>query len=132
MQYYYKLDQVNQVDFIPYVGNDSHYSGISMTRLTDDNYNYSDGQITFVGYRLKAAAPFKNAKYNETITLQTKHGMLVASQTYDDSGTGFETTLDFVDYVIHTGTGRFKCKNKIRILFNNNNNGHKTRKILVV
>jgi len=117
MPYYYSLDEVNTVDFIPYTNN-SNYSGISMTRLRNKNYaKYVNGQITFVGFRLNALAPFKMAKYNETITLQTKNGMVVASQTYNDSGDSFETTLNFVEYMVHNATGIFRGKKWLRIDF---------------
>ena len=119
MPYYYSLDEVNTVDFISYAEN-SPYSGISMTRLMNNVHTkYVDGQITFVGYRLIVSPPFNVAKYNETITLQTKNSMVVASQTYDDSGKDFETTLNFVDYMIHNATGIFRGKKWLRINFFN-------------
>jgi len=119
MKYYYTLKNVNTVDFIPYV-KDSNYSGISMTKLTGPRYKqYTNGQITFVGYRLKAKKPFNVAKYNETATLQTKDGMVVASLTYDDKGDGFATTVDSLDYMIHNGTESFAGKKIMRITFDN-------------
>jgi hypothetical protein len=117
MPYYYSLDQVNTVDFMAYTNN-SPYSGISMTKLMDKTYNrYTDGKITFVGYRLMPSALFTKAQYNETITLQTNNSMVVASQTYEDSGNSFETTVNFVDYMIHNATGIFKGKKWLRINF---------------
>lgn len=120
MKYYYSLAEVNTVDFIPYTNN-STYSGISMTRLMDRTYTkYKNGQISFVGYRLNALAPFSSPKYHETITLQTPHGMLVASQVYNDPGNGFETTIDSLNYMIHNGTGSFIGKKWLKINFYNN------------
>ena len=119
MKYYYTLKNVNTVDFIPFI-KDSSYSGISMTKLTGPKYNhYKNGQITFVGYRLKVNPPFNVAKYCETVTLQTKDGMLVASLTYDDKGDGFATTVDSLEYMIHNGTKSFDGKKIMKINFDN-------------
>jgi hypothetical protein len=120
MKYYYKLGDDLTVDFIPYTG-ESNYSGISVTKLTDSKHStYIGGEITVIGYRLNTRQPFKKAKYNETYTLQTNKGMFVASKTYNDSGTGIDTTVPVVNYMIYNGTGIFKGKTRMNIKFHNN------------
>jgi hypothetical protein len=74
--------------------------------------------------------PFTVALYNETATLQTKHGMLVASTTYEDSGSGFDTTVNSVKYMIHNGTGAFEGKKWMTIYFFNNQ-PYKQRRIVI-
>jgi len=110
--YYYTLEQQVEIDFVPYTGDDSFYSGTSMSRLTDSTYNnYINGDIGFVGYRFKSSGLFDDKpRFNETITLKTPDGMLVASQTYEDSGTTYATEVDCVYFMIHNGVGKFKGK----------------------
>jgi hypothetical protein len=125
MKYYYDLENVSTLNFIPYINN-GVYSGVSMTKLKNKKNNqYNGNQITFVGYRLIQHYPFNTAKYNETITLQVYNGMLVASQIYDDSGSGFDTTVSFVKYMIHNGSGIFNGKKWLKITFDNTSNPKK-------
>lgn len=118
MKFYYDLENVNTLNFISYIGSDSNYSGFSMTKLRDNN-KYTSDKISFLGYRVKAGAPFTVGQYNETVTLQTTQGMVVASTTYADPGSGLATEIKRVHYMIHNGTGIFKNKTWLTIDFNN-------------
>jgi hypothetical protein len=131
--YYYTLDEQITIDFIPYVGSSSYYSGTTMSRLTDSSYSkYIDGEIGFVGYRFKPSSLFDSKpRFNETITLKTPEGMLVASQTYEDSGTTYATEVDSVNFLIHNAVGRFR--GKTRVLFKYYTiNGRKIRTVEVL
>jgi len=110
--YYYALEDTVKIDFLQYAGGDSPYSGTEMIRLTDSTYSkYVSGDLQFVGYRFPQSALLDDKpRYNETITLKTPDGMLVASQTYIDSGTTSATEIDTVNYMIHNGVGGFKGK----------------------
>ena len=122
IELFYDLSKVNTVDFIPYLSPSSPYSGISITRLRTNNTFkkfWSDSKITFVGYRIPAQDLFVHAQYNETITLQTSDGMLSATTTYPDSGGGFNTTVDKVQYMILNGTGKYKQSTLLTIHFDN-------------
>lgn len=119
---FYDLSKVNTVTFIPYINPSAPYSGISITRLRTDNTFkkfLGNSKLTFVGYRIPAQQLFKHAQYNETITLQTSVGMLTATTTYTDSGDGFNTTVDKVQYMILNGTGIYKKSTMLTIHFNN-------------
>lgn len=119
---YYSLSGILQLDFVPYTPGSS-YSGVTMIHLTNSNYTLLDlsSQITFVGYRLAAnpAAGWLVGQYNETITMQTPSGMVVASTTYDDLGTGFATTTSSETYMVYNGTGTYANARNLVIYFNN-------------
>ena len=116
--FYYSLDEQVSIDFEPYVGESSYYSGTTMSRLTNSTYTqYINGEIGFVGYRFKPSSLFNSKpRFNETVTLKTPDGMVVASQTYEDSGTTYATEVDRVYFMIHNGAGIFRGKSWL--LFN--------------
>ena len=119
---YYSLSGILQLDFVPYTPG-SAYSGVTMLHLTNSDYTLLDpsSQITFVGYRLAAnpATGWPIGKYNETITLQTPSGMVVASTTYYDPGTGFATTTPSETYTVYNGTGNYANARYLVIYFDN-------------
>ena len=102
------------------MGSTSPYSGVSITPLTNSNYNpIPDTTVTFVGYRVPNTTILSTPVYNETVTIVIENSTLNAVATYADSGTGFETTLPFQEYTVTGGTGAFKHVNKMVIKFNN-------------
>jgi hypothetical protein len=122
---YYKTTNFIDLTFIPYQGtSDSPFSGITVACMTDSSYEVDpSSNITFVGYRIPLPDPntsgFTANQYNETITVQTLNGNFSAVATYSDSGTGFETTNTFQDYMILNGTGKYAYAKLIRIVFDN-------------
>ena len=58
-------------------------------------------------------------QYSEKLLLQTLDGEIEASTIYNNSGTGFETTIDFVDYYVNYATHKYKKAKRVRIFFDN-------------
>lgn len=119
---YYTTNTTEQLNFIPYIPN-SVFSGLTMTYMTTDNtFTTLDKKklITFNGYRL---VPVNNniddPQYNETFTITTPDGNLVATATYIDNGTSFITELDKLEYMVLNGSGIFSNAFKVIIHFDN-------------
>lgn len=116
---YYTTNTTQQLDFIPYIPN-SVYSGITMTVMTNVNFSLTPNTlITFVGYRLPVNTYLPLPQYNETITINTPLGNIIASATYTDSGTTFISTVAFQKYLVLNGDGKFINASHIIIYFDN-------------
>jgi len=116
---YYTTNNTEQVGFIPYTQN-NRYSGITITRMTDSSFNLLNNYlITFVGYRIPAGSNLLTAQYNETVTINTPVGNIVAAATYSDSGTEFISTIDFQRYLVLNGDGIYVNSSHIIIYFDN-------------
>lgn len=121
---YYTINTTEQLTFIPVVGSNSPYSGITVTRLSDNTYTLKPAtMLTFTGYRIvpqnAGVSQIAVAQYNETINLRNEHGTLTAASTYDDAGGGFATTTPSETYPVLNGTGRYAYAKHITILFDN-------------
>jgi hypothetical protein len=103
----------------------SPYSGISIVRLTDSNYQELPHSytITSVMYRIKMpsldALDLPGNECHETLTITTPAGNLTAVATYYDPGTTFATEFKQVDFMVLNGIGKYKFANLIRIFYNN-------------
>ena len=108
------------LNFIPYIGSTSPFSGISITPLTDPSYTpIPHTSVTFVGYRVPNTTIMSTPIYNETVTIVLNQSTLTASASYEDTGSGFETTLPSQEYTVTGATGLFKAINKMIIKFDN-------------
>lgn len=80
--------------------------------MTDSKYNpLLNTKIQFNGVRLIPNNPISNIlepQYTEKLLIQTPDGEIEASTLYNDSGSGFETTIDFVDYYVNHATHKYK------------------------
>ena len=116
---FYDLSKVNRTYLIPPQGGNTQYSGVLMTRLKDRNGNYTFDKITSAATRINKGTLFAFNQRNETITLQTQYGTVVATATYPDNGVGPLTTAPFVNFFILNGSGYFKGKTTLKITYNN-------------
>jgi len=121
---YYTINTTEQLTFIPIVGSNSPYSGITTTHMTDKSFNINPNTlITFTGYRIVPETPLVSniavAQYNETIHIKNENGSLVAVSTYSDAGDGFATTTSSETYMVLNGTGRYAYAKHITIVFDN-------------
>jgi hypothetical protein len=99
------------------------YRGSAVLRMTDSKYKpLLTTKIQFNGERIVPSNPLSNLlepQYTEKLLLQTPCGEIEASTIYNDSGTGFETTIDFVDYYVNHATQKYKKAKRVRIIFDN-------------
>ena len=59
-------------------------------------------KIHFSGERLISKNPISNIiepQYYEKVLIQTSDGEIEAATLYNDSRTGFETVIDFIDFL---------------------------------
>jgi hypothetical protein len=129
---YYRLTQSDTstesnaaiLDFIPYIGTQSTYSGLQTSFMMDENKVPNKDVISFIGYRTPATALGVYSiysLYNETVIIQTETGYISAAAIYNDGGTGFATEKPFVEYAVSAATGEFVGAKIITIFFNNVN-----------
>ena len=121
---YYTVNTTEQLTFIPVVGDNSPYSGITITHMTDANYAIvSNSMLTFTGYRIvpenESVSKITVPQYNETITLRNENGTLTATSTYSDAGSGFATTTPSETYTVLNGSGKYAYAKYITIVFDN-------------
>lgn len=99
------------------------YRGASVRRMTDDKYKpLLTTKIQFEGNRLVPNNPISNIiepQYSEKLLIQTPDGEIEASTLYNDSGSGFETTIEFVDYYVNHASNKYKKAKFVRIIFDN-------------
>jgi hypothetical protein len=81
--------------------------------------------LTFEGHRTPGDDTLGiPSLYKETLTINSvpynKH-FICASANYVDTGNGFETTTNFIDYTVLGASGKYKGYNRIRIYFDNVN-----------
>ena len=60
-----------------------------------------------------------NSQYNETITINTPNGTIVAIATYTDAGTEFISTVDSQKYLVLNSDGKYSNSSYIIIYFDN-------------
>jgi hypothetical protein len=121
---YYTINTTEQLTFIPVVGDNSPYSGLTITHLTDANYALLlNTMLTFTGYRIvpetSSVSKITVPQYNETIILRNESGTLTAASTYSDAGGGFATTTPSETYTVLNGTGKYAYAKHITIVFDN-------------
>jgi len=102
------------------------YRGMSVRRMTNSNYlPLNNTKIYFSGERQIPINPNSGitaAQYFEKLLIQTPHGEIEASTLYDDGGTGFETTIEYVDYYVNHASKHYKKARRVRIIFDNDGN----------
>jgi len=110
------------IDFIPYIDKQSSYSGLQNSFMMDENGVPNKDIISFIGYRTPATNLGDYSiysLYNETLTIQTKTGLISATAIYNDGGTDFETEKPFVEYAVTGASGEFVGSQIVTIFFNN-------------
>ncbi len=130
---YYKLrlvqsdplsDNAVRLDFIPYIPN-STYSGLSIRYMSNATYTeYNQDTIEFIGYRTRQGPPPLDIPpyYTEQVQITLKEGGYVNAQSvYQDGGSGFETTIPFVDYTVLGASGSLTGAKRVRIVFDHIN-----------
>jgi len=75
-----------------------------------------DESITIVGFKMPSPQAGKNV-YNETYTLKTPDGMVVATATYLDKNTGSTTGNSRQSFGITTALGKFAKKTLMNIRY---------------
>ena len=118
---YYSLSGVNTVPFNEVIAPGSPYSGITVVHMTNSLYQMDLAtRLTCTGYRLTVSGTdFPTAQYNETQTIQNANGMIVATSTYGDSGTGLPSTVPSATYQVINGSGNYAHANTMVIPFDN-------------
>lgn len=101
-----------------------NFRGANVYRMTNRKYEpLNNTKILFDGYRIKPKNQYSGidqAQYYEKLLIQTPSGEIEASTLYDDGGTGFETTIPFVDYLVNHATNKYIDVKRVRIIFDNN------------
>jgi hypothetical protein len=134
---YYRINQPENpsqsnaavIDFIPFIDQQSTYSGLENRFMMDANGVPNKDVICFIGYRTPQTtlgAYSIYSLYNETTIIQTTTGYISAAAIYNDGGTGFATEKPFVEYAVSAATGEFVGAKIITIFFDNVN---KTRRV---
>lgn len=104
------------------------YRGITNCYMTESNYEtYNKNILTFIGYRTPANATLPpNIRvpdlYNETVSINVEpynDNFIQATANYIDEGTGFATTVPFIDYKVSMASGIFNGFTNIRVNFYN-------------
>lgn len=108
------------------------YRGVSNTYMTDSNYvNYNTNIISFVGSRTPKNPALANTPmqvpdmYNEFININVApydSNYIQACANYVDEGSGFETTVPFVNYKVTAASGIFEGCTNLKIEFFNDAN----------
>ena len=111
----------------PPVGGKGFFSG---RRLTDSKFDqHFDDQyyILFEGVRIPNPTPKSNYPnhlgvpiYKEDVNIVTPQGTMHASQVYPDSGSGSDTSVPFVEFIVTSGTGIYENAGTILFEYNNN------------
>ena len=118
------------------------YRGISNRYMTESDYTtYNKNILTFVGYRTPAnnTIPYPATSvppiYNETININIEpydSNYIQATANYLDLGSGFATTISFVDYKVTTASGVFRGFTNVRVeFFNGTNITESVRKVTI-
>ena len=129
------LDNSERINYIT-TDQDNVYRGSSVRLMTDAKYNPKQNtKIFFNGERSvpkNGISGLSAPQYYEKLLIQTADGEIDASTIYNDSGTGFETTIDSVDYYVNHATNKYKQATIVRIIFDNNglNSGTKFSRVV--
>jgi len=124
-------DNDSQVNFVTDPSDPGTYRGISNRYMTESDYQtYNKNILTIVGYRTPSNTSLPESirvpsLYNETVSINVEpYGVnfIQATANYIDPGSGFETTLPFVDYKVSIATGIFANLTNFRIIFYNDGN----------
>ena len=110
------------IDFIPYIDKQSSYSGVQNRFMMNENGIPNKDIISFTGYRTPATNLGDYSiysLYNETLTIQTKTGLISATAIYNDDGTSFETMMPFVEYAVTAASGEFDGAKIVTLFLNN-------------
>ena len=95
-------------------------SGFFATQLKDRNGRFTKDIFTNQFYVLNKGGSFNTHLRNETVTMNTKYGFVMAVSTYPvDSPTEFMRKMPFMNFIIIKGTGYFKNKTFLKIANNN-------------
>ena len=130
LQLYYELIYVDNkiinqqvLDFIPYIQEESDFSGLTNQYMTDSFGNPNKNIINFIGYRTPENKTLNlPALYNETISILMEDTSYISAQKiYIDSGTSFASTLPYMLYDVTTCSGLFENYKFIKIIFDNTN-----------
>jgi hypothetical protein len=139
MVLYYRLtgspnnanDNASRTKFVTDPSQNTVYRGISNRYMTESDFiSYNTNIITFVGSRTPENQNLPEEQrvpdiYNETVNISVEPyetNYIQASANYLDTGSGFETERQFVNYGVTTASGIFKGFTNIRINFYNNGN----------
>ncbi len=123
-------DNASRTNFVTDPAIDT-YRGIENRYMTEKNFiDYNTNIISFVGSRTPSNESLPSyAKvppiYNETININIQPyetNYIQASANYLDTGSGFETTVPFVNYTVTAASGIFKGFTNLKIDFFNNGN----------
>ena len=107
------------------------YRGIENRYMTESDYQtYNSNIITFIGYRTPANPTLPSNMqvpdiYNETVSINMQpynDNFIQATANYLDTGTGFATTVPFIDYKVSIASGIFSGFTNMRINFYNDGN----------
>jgi hypothetical protein len=101
--------------------------------MTNDSFIPNTDIITYISSRTLAnPTDFPKKMYNEVLTITSepyKDNLVQAVCNYEDTGSGFETTVDFNNFTITGASGKFSGYKNIKIIYNNNNT-QKTRTMI--
>jgi len=141
MVLYYRLtvspsDSTNNssnTDFVTDPAGTGIYRGIENRFMVESDFvTYNKNMLTFIGYRTPKNPAFNSNPtiqvpdlYNETININIEpyeNNFIQASANYIDEGSGFETSVPYVDYTVSAASGVFAGFKNIRIIFYNNGN----------
>jgi len=88
----------------------------------DENGVPNKDILSFTGYRTPATNLGDYSiysLYNETLTIQTKTGLISATAIYNDGGTSTATEKQFIEYAVTGASGEFVGAQIVTIFFNN-------------
>ena len=111
------------LDYIPFVPS-GVFSGISISHMSNSAFERdTDTKISFFGNRVPNTNVLNSGillpQFKETIAIQVPGGTVSGETTYDDPGSGFETTVPEVTYSATGGTGAFQGASTIQVIFDN-------------
>ena len=119
------------LDLIPIVSNQGQYNGISMRYMTDSSYNKINDQILFLGYRIPINPDLSGTNYYidtpyylEQVIIKSgipSEYEICAETFYADSGTEFESTVDYIIYSVQSATGKYSNIKHVKIKIDNIN-----------
>jgi hypothetical protein len=121
---FYDLENNSVLNFVPYVNNQSPYSGITLKRLCTDNtfsaYNVTSTMIV-EGYRILPNGVLAEPYFNETYTIQlnenSNEDMLVFTGSYPDDGTTLATNNGSRNFLVLGGSGIFDGYTKVSVQY---------------
>ncbi len=132
-------DNASRTKFVTDPSDNTIYRGISNRYMTESDYKtYNTNILTFVGSRTppNSSIPLPATSvppiYNETININIvpyDSNYIQATANYLDPGSGFETTIPYVDYKVTTASGVFSGFTNVRVEFFNGNENDITQAV---